>query len=376
MNSQPSNSARNAISLLLGLVLFVIGLILGRQYVTFSNAGPQHLISWQLDNYVHGLANTYTQTQDANFLLRALCYGQEAPDADLLAIQGQRDNGLIGSGFEASYDTVLGVVDQVACEGYRVSTGGAAGGAVTGGSGLIGNLLTILLVLGILGALAYFFMGRGGDSAEIDAEKLDEPAPYEEPTAPRVATPTPTIEQTPLSAPLSTPPPQTSFAPATVDEPTPLGGFQTAYVRGDDAFDKSFIIENGNGDFLGECGVSISESVGTEDGSRNVTAFEIWLFDKNDTHTVTKVVMSDHAFNDEATRAKLAPRGEPVMASYDNTVALETNSLIINADVSEIIYSTMSPSNGVFERFTVDLSAWVKSESEIRAAHAGDELDF
>ena len=74
--------------------------------------------------------------------------------------------------------------------------------------------------------------------------------------------------------------------------------------RGDDAFDKSFIIENSNGDFLGECGVSISEYVNTDDGARNVTAFEIWLFDKNDTHTVTKVLMSDYAFSDEATRAK------------------------------------------------------------------------
>lgn len=145
-------------------------------------------------------------------------------------------------------------------------------------------------------------------------------------------------------------------------EPQKLGGFQTTYSRGDDSFDKSFIIENANGDFLGECGVSISEAVGTTEGARSVTAFEIWLFDKNDTRTITKVVMSDHAYQDDALRAKLATRGESLRAQYDETIALETVSLMINAEITEIDYANIAPHNGVFDRFTIDLSAWVKGD--------------
>lgn len=75
----------------------------------------------------------------------------------------------------------------------------------------------------------------------------------------------------------------------------PIARFRTSYGRGHDTYDDSFSIENAKGDFLGECGVGISESIGTE-SPKNVTAIEVWLFDKNDIRTITKVIMSDHAF--------------------------------------------------------------------------------
>ena len=93
----------------------------------------------------------------------------------------------------------------------------------------------------------------------------------------------------------------------------PIARFQSDYAHGRDNYDDSFSIENAGGEFLGECGVGIAESIGS-DTPKNVTAFEVWLFDKNDIRTITKVVMSDHAFFDEALKAKLAPKGEPVLA--------------------------------------------------------------
>ena len=118
---------------------------------------------------------------------------------------------------------------------------------------------------------------------------------------------------------------------------------------------------NANGDFLGECGVGISESIGT--GSpRNVTALEIWLFDKNDIRTITKVIMSDHAFFDDALKAKLAPKGEPVLASENEPIVLETAALIINAEITDLAYNTDTslPPNSTFDRLTIELSAWAK----------------
>ncbi len=143
-------------------------------------------------------------------------------------------------------------------------------------------------------------------------------------------------------------------------ETVPIARFTTTYQLGHDIYDDSFSIENSAADFLGECGVSIAESL-TATGEKNVTAFEVWLFDKNDIRTITKVLMSDHAFFDDALKAKLAPKGEPVLAREGETVVLETATLIINAEVTELTYGTgTQPPQSYFDRITIELSAWSK----------------
>jgi len=144
----------------------------------------------------------------------------------------------------------------------------------------------------------------------------------------------------------------------------PNAQFVTTYVLGDDHFDPSFSIELDTGEFMGECGVGISETIGT-DSPDKVTALEVWLFDKNDIRTVTKVLMSEYAFNDEALRTKLAPKGEPVLAEEGKDVILETKMLRLRAHLVEAEYAEDDlPSNSFFDRFTVELAAWVKPEAE------------
>jgi hypothetical protein len=138
-----------------------------------------------------------------------------------------------------------------------------------------------------------------------------------------------TFEDTPTSAP--------ETAGGGDMNAVPLARFRTDYTHGRENYDDSFSIETDTQEFLGECGISIAESIGT-DSPKNVTAFEVWLFDKNDIRTVTKVVMSDHAFFDEAIKAKLAPKGEPVLARENEVIVLETASLIINAEIVEMQY--------------------------------------
>ena len=59
-------------------------------------------------------------------------------------------------------------------------------------------------------------------------------------------------------------------------EAPPMHQFVTTYVLGDNLFDDSFSIELAAGEFLGECGVGISEAIGVGEPKR-VTAFEVWL---------------------------------------------------------------------------------------------------
>ncbi|MCE1255772.1 MAG: hypothetical protein LWX83_19755, partial [Anaerolineae bacterium] len=75
----------------------------------------------------------------------------------------------------------------------------------------------------------------------------------------------------------------------------PIAQFMTTYTLGDDLYDDSFSIDSPNGEFLGECGVGVSDTIGVGD-PKKVSAFEVWLFDKNDIQTVTKVLMSEHAY--------------------------------------------------------------------------------
>jgi len=138
-----------------------------------------------------------------------------------------------------------------------------------------------------------------------------------------------------------------------------LGHFLTSYSLGNDHYEEAFTIETEDG-YLGECGVAISESIGAGPPDK-VTAFEVWLFDKNDVRTETKVLMSTHAFNDEALQNKLATRGDPVLAQPGEIITLETASLQVAARITEMEYGNGGmPEESYFSRITIELAASLK----------------
>jgi hypothetical protein len=147
---------------------------------------------------------------------------------------------------------------------------------------------------------------------------------------------------------------------AVVDRGTPVAKFLPTYILGDDLFDESYSIETPTGEFLGETGAGISKTIGVG-APKKVTAVEVWVFDKNDIRTVTKVLMSQHAYNDDAIRAELAPKGEAVAVGPGTVVLLETQTLTIQARVIDFAYGTGSlPENSFFERFSVEIAAFPK----------------
>ena len=140
----------------------------------------------------------------------------------------------------------------------------------------------------------------------------------------------------------------------------PAAHFMTTYVIGDDLYDDSFSIDDQSGAFLGECGVGISDTIGVGD-PKKVTAFEVWLFDKNDIQTVTKVLMSSHAMNDPMIRQRLASKGEPVLVEPGQQILLETATLQLEARVIELVYGQGAlPSGSFFERLTLEIAVWPK----------------
>jgi hypothetical protein len=140
----------------------------------------------------------------------------------------------------------------------------------------------------------------------------------------------------------------------------PITQTMTTYMLGDDLYDESFSIDTQGGEFLGEYGVGISETVGVGD-PKKVTALEVWLFDKNDIKTATKVLMSEHAFSDQNIRSRLEPKGELVQVGAHKQVMLETETLQLLATVVDIQYGQgPMPADSYFERLTLELAIWPK----------------
>ena len=141
----------------------------------------------------------------------------------------------------------------------------------------------------------------------------------------------------------------------------PITQTMTTYVLGDDLYDESFSIDTAGGEFLGEYGVGVSETIGVGE-PKKVAALEVWLFDKNDIKTATKVLMSEHAYNDPNIRARLEPKGELIVVKPREQVLLETKTLQLLATVVDMEYgSGAAPQNSYFERITLELAVWPRS---------------
>lgn len=139
-----------------------------------------------------------------------------------------------------------------------------------------------------------------------------------------------------------------------------LAQFMTTFRQGDDLYDDSFSIDSVNGEFLGECGVGIAETIGVGD-PKKVTALEVWLFDKNDIQTVTKILMSEHANNDSSILQRLMSKGEPIKVEPGMTFVMETATLQLEAKVIDMVYARGPlPENSNFSRITLEISVWTK----------------
>ena len=153
---------------------------------------------------------------------------------------------------------------------------------------------------------------------------------------------------------------QAQWTDYSATEAAPIAQFMASYKVGDDLFDDSFSIDSPSGEFLGECGVGISETIGVGD-PKKVTAFEVWLFDKNDIQTVTKVLMSAHAFNDPGIRARLQAKGEPVQLEAGNQTVLETATLRMTTRVVDMNYGEGAlPDKSFLESLILEIAVWPK----------------
>ncbi len=328
--------------LVIGILGFVLGLVIGLVVlgwglwpVQWFNAAPTNLHPGYQDMWVRMAIISYGVTGDASTAkveFDALGDSGSQALAKVKASLGGIDPNLV-SQFESAVSAAAPVVPATSAPGVTPT-------AATGKAGK-SNLTTLLVVMcGVTllvgAALVVYFILQGrkrtggaeplgqGNAGEMQAT-ADYGAGYTTPSA-----------------------------------QAPMAQFMASYKGGDDLFDDSFSIDSPSGEFLGECGVGISETIGIG-VPKKVTAFEVWLFDKNDIQTVTKVLMSAHAFNDPAIRQKLEAKGEPFQANSGGQTILETATLRLVARVVDMAYGQGAmPENSYFDTLVLELAVWQK----------------
>ncbi len=334
------NGASFLIGTLFGLI--VLGWIVWP--VQYVDTTPEMLRSdIQLD-YLRMAVDSYSVTGDA-VLARSRFEALGKNKLDLLA--ALRNDGLTDPGRLNQFEILIAGL-------YASGSGAAEPAATPSAAGGLENALSVLAILGILigGAIAVVLAvnirrHRAAAVHEISAGQEDLSLEEEE-------------ELGENAAPVDVEAEETEEAGGEGTEP--LERFVTTYALGDDLYEDSFTINSPSGDFLGECGVGISESIGVGE-PKKITALEVWLFDRKPSRTSTTVLMSQYAHDKEDVRATLAPRGLPVLAVPGADFWMETPGLSLRVVIRELIYGPGPlPQNSYFERLTLQLEVWSKGK--------------
>ncbi|MCD4753358.1 MAG: hypothetical protein K8R40_09830 [Anaerolineaceae bacterium] len=271
--------------------------------------------------------DAYSVNKDANLALST--YAGFGEDAEAVFAE-VKDSGNVNEANITAFETILGAQGLPVVEGVVTSEGETEAEVPVVSEdddterstniSNIGLLLGVLLALFLVGiaVFAYIFFikgnvggGKGRQRIVPEREQADVPAPVESEVPPVQASSEGFVKQ-----------------------------FITEYVYGNDLYDDTFSIDAVSGEFLGECGVGILDTIGNPEPT--VTAFEVWLFDKNDVQTVTKVLMTDFAMGDMDIRQRLEVKGEPVQIQPDMLITLETATLSLEAKVLKVEYGPSS----------------------------------
>ncbi|MEM8863141.1 MAG: hypothetical protein AAGD96_32940, partial [Chloroflexota bacterium] len=279
--------------ILWGLVGFFVGLVIFGWWltpVTFVNGAPKDLRAVDYQQfYLRGLAHQLTMNEIDDATARialGIENGGEWEDVGI-AICNARDAAASGSFISPTevavpaapqsverLNRLVQVLGQGDCTqiqnaaGVAVSTDPAAGETVVdppdGGIGGWFTSLAWLLVIGLLAGAIWWLWNR-----DLDNDADDGLYPVDPPGgASSSMSNASTYEAV-----------DTDFGgamPAGTEGGgeggiIPISTYRTTYTYGQDAYDDSFSIESATGEFLGECGVGISETMGSG-GSRAVSA--------------------------------------------------------------------------------------------------------
>jgi hypothetical protein len=241
----------------LGLVL--LGVIIGMAWtylgapVKFRDAEPVHLAEGYKDQWIKMAAVEFAQTNDAEEAQRSIVEAGISPAMIQKLID---DNQTADPQLAGQLQALLAVAQssqaQASKQADKIKTG-FLGGALGPLACLVGTAI-IGLVLAVF--LTFYWAVPIGKWAKQRPKPIVAGIPTSVGAAGvthagRVAVKRAVAEQ------------KTDFVAA--GEVAPVSQYMSTYILGDDLYDDSFSIETPSGEFLGECGSGISETIGVGD---------------------------------------------------------------------------------------------------------------
>jgi hypothetical protein len=338
-------------SILIVAIAFIVGLILGWIVlgwwlfpVQWSGAMVQDLQPADQKMIVATAAEAYALTQDSGKAVERLQMLGSQQQVALLAAQVVQD--ATNSGDLVTADRVTQMANGVGLVLPAPTSPGEAAPpapsepAQASGSSLLPTLLGLVLLGGGIVLAAWLLLRRRPTQTAA--------------VAPAAGTAEPSVKSTAFatSAATSERPLSTVAGPGV--ETAVTQEYSASFHQGDEEYDQSFDIEGSDGSYWGECGLTMSELI---DGDPNrVTALEVWLFDKSDIRTVTKVLMSDFAYGNQALRDKLSSKGDAVLLSPDMGFVLDAQTLRLIGKVVALEYDdSAAPPRSTLRRLAVQL---------------------
>jgi len=339
-------------------IVFAVGLLIGWLGlgwwlfpVRWINTDPVDLRPSARQQYLDMVAESYELTKDAaRAQYRLQSWSKEEATQLILAQadQYQREGKVVEERRLRNLALGLGLTGPEVAQPQPTvapprptSVPQPAEGARSRWLGLCGIGLAVPLLLIGVGVLFYLWRQRrpaGTAASETAVEEIQEEE-REAPIVPASRAPLPRARKAP---------------PSTIG----VQEFTATYNLGDSEYDQSFTIEDAAGNYRGECGIGVAEKVGGAVGP--ATALEVWLFDKSDIRTVTKLLLTDYAYNNQSIRSRLATKGDIVLAMPGQSFVLETQSLMAAAEITELNYATADPPRSSIARLTVKLRIQAK----------------
>jgi len=285
--------------------------------VQWTNADPSDLRSNHKDAYLQTVADSYALTRDTA-TARARLQSVLAPgegDRELAA----RINALVASRLEAGKADEALRLQGLAAAVVQPAPSPTATPQPAGAASRILRIAGVVFFLALLAAGVLLLLNQLQQREAVRRRRMpsaDEAAVTQEgEEANRLIPPTAAITR-----------------------------LQTAYRLGDEDYDESTSVHSAAGEFIGECGVSGLVEAGFDKGP-GLAGFELWLFDKDDVRTETKVLLSEQVYADTELRERVAHKGEPVVPVAGNVLTLQTANLRLEATITALEYADESHSS-------------------------------
>ncbi len=322
-----------------GVVLgLVIGLLIGWVIwpVEWINATPDRLSQRFQEEYLRMAIDSYRNNKDAEQAVRR--WKDLGPNAPNLLMAIAQQPGSLKPNWILDYKTTI----EEALGPEALQPGNRTPAAATGSNRTWLIVLGLVLALGVIGGTGYLYLLRPRLNRASAA-----------PVAPSAAQKAQAITKSTA---------RTDFAEMGLAPP--ITQTMTTYVLGDDLYDESFSIDAPDGNFLGEYGVGISKTI-LPGAPKKVTAMEVWLFDKNDIKTATKVLMTPYAYQHPDFRRELEAKGELVLLRKQEQILLETATLQLMVTVVDVEYGKENaPENSYLERLTLEMAVWQREQNQ------------